>query len=206
MKKTKEYFSNLLILQYKNKPKAKATIETLVEKTFGDVSGKIFPIEVQNSYNLDEAVGKQLDIIGKYIGYDRTLAFPIGNNFVYEEYDESINPDKGYSEYFEEKDTYPYAEYRYSNYDYYSISDVAYRSVLKMISLLKNKSLSLGNIDEVLYEVFGNNIYVVDGNKQIEYHISSTLYQSLNTQDKLNTFFNKYFPRPMGCSITITRD
>lgn len=206
MKELTNYFVNLLILQYRNKPKAKATIESIVEQTFSDSQGNIFPIEVQNAYSLDTAVGKQLDVIGKYIGYDRVLQFPVNNNFIYAEYDGSSNPENGYSDYFQEKDTFPYLEYRYSNYDYYNISNDTYRKLLKMISLLKNKSLSLGNIDEVLYEIFGNDIYVVDGNKNIEYHISSTLYLSLDTQEKLNTFFNKYFPRPMGCSMTIIRD
>lgn len=207
MKELIKYFVNLLILQFRNKPKAKATIETLAEQTFSDSQGNIFPIEVQGAYSLDTAVGKQLDVIGKYIGYDRVLSFPVNNDFRYEEYDGSINPEQGYSEYFQDKDTFPYAEYRYTSYDYYNVKDEPYRKILKMISLLKNKPLSLGCIDEVLEEVFEGLIYVEEGDKSIEYHIAADLYSGdLNTQDKLNQFFQKYFPRPMGCTMTVVRD
>ena len=208
-----KYFVNLLILQYRNKPRAKGTIEALARQTFADSTDKILPIEVQNSYNLDTAVGTQLDVIGKYLGYDRNLPFPINDNFVYAEYDGSINPDEGYAEYYEEKDTKPYLEYRYSSYDSLKVSDDTYRRILKMQSELKNKSLSLANIDEALKNNFdipegkvnSGEIYLVEGDKTIEYHISQDMFPTLNTQEKLNAFFEKYFPRPMGCSISVAR-
>lgn len=200
-----KYFINLLILQYRNKPKARATVETLTKTTLEGNSGNIFPIEVQEAYDLDTATGKQLDVLGKYIGYDRLLPLAIDNTFKYAEYDESIDPQEGYAEYEIDSVTYPYAEYRYSSYEYYNISDDTYRKLLKMIASLKGKSLSLGNIDDAL-SVFNNEIYVVEKDKELEYHISSTLYPILDTQDKLNIFFNKYFPKPMGCSMTVIRD
>ncbi len=66
MTDTSEYYSNLLILQYNGKPKAKATIEAVV---------KLLPDEliqeVINGFDIETAVGKQLDIIGEYVGVDR---------------------------------------------------------------------------------------------------------------------------------------
>lgn len=64
---TKEYYSNLLILQYHNKPKAKATVEATV-----DLLPDSLIQEVTNGFDLNTAVGKQLDILGKYIGLDRS--------------------------------------------------------------------------------------------------------------------------------------
>lgn len=64
---TKEYYSNLLILQYHNKPKAKATVESTV-----DLLPDSLIQEVTNGFDLNTAVGKQLDILGKYIGLDRS--------------------------------------------------------------------------------------------------------------------------------------
>lgn len=71
-----EYLSNLLIIQYFNKPKAKATIKSVA---------KMFPtdliLDIVNGFNLiadtnqypDEkvATGQQLDILAKYIGVSR---------------------------------------------------------------------------------------------------------------------------------------
>lgn len=65
------YYSGLLIIQYHEKPKAKATIETLIKPFIAD---KIH-IAVRDSFALTgdgAAVGNQLDILGKYIGVTRT--------------------------------------------------------------------------------------------------------------------------------------
>jgi hypothetical protein len=66
-----EYYANLLIIQYVGKPKAYATIETLVDPVVMDQ----LPTQVLNGFNLlgdDTAVGIQLDILGKYAGVVRT--------------------------------------------------------------------------------------------------------------------------------------
>ena len=61
-----EYYSNLLILQYHGKPKAKSTIET----TVGLLPDQLI-LEVLNGFDIETAVGKQLDILGEYVGVDR---------------------------------------------------------------------------------------------------------------------------------------
>lgn len=61
-----EYLSNLLIIQYHDRARAKATIKAL---------GKDFPVDlifaVRDGFSLETAVGKQLDILAKYLGTDR---------------------------------------------------------------------------------------------------------------------------------------
>lgn len=63
------YYANLLILQYKEKPKAYATIQALVTGVIMDQ----LPVAVQDAFNLDTAVGVQLDVLGKYAGVSRTV-------------------------------------------------------------------------------------------------------------------------------------
>jgi hypothetical protein len=62
-----EYYAKLLILQYLQKPKAYATIQTLVAPVLMDQ----LPVAVQNAFSVDTAVGVQLDLIGKYVGVSR---------------------------------------------------------------------------------------------------------------------------------------
>lgn len=62
-----EYYANLLILQYRFKTRARATIEGIVLPILMDQ----MPIAVQDAFNIDDAVGKQLDVIGKYVGVTR---------------------------------------------------------------------------------------------------------------------------------------
>ncbi len=61
-----QYLSELLIIQYRDKPKAKETIKAI---------GSQFPVDlifaVRDGFSLETAVGKQLDILAKYVGTDR---------------------------------------------------------------------------------------------------------------------------------------
>lgn len=61
-----EYYSNLLILQYHGKPKAKATIEASTALLPSELI-----LEVLNGFDIETAVGKQLDILGEYVGVNR---------------------------------------------------------------------------------------------------------------------------------------
>lgn len=63
-----DYYAKLLILQYVGKPKAFATIQTLVTPVIMDQ----LPIGVQNAFKIGTAVGVQLDVIGKYVGVIRS--------------------------------------------------------------------------------------------------------------------------------------
>jgi len=67
-----EIFTNLIILQYSDKPKAKATIQSLLENSL-DSADLINTFN--DSFDLDLAIGKQLDIIGKIVGQSRTIPF-----------------------------------------------------------------------------------------------------------------------------------
>lgn len=60
------YYSNLLILQYHNKPKARATIEATTDLMPDNLIQGVI-----NGFDINTAVGKQLDILGEYVGVDR---------------------------------------------------------------------------------------------------------------------------------------
>jgi hypothetical protein len=60
----KQYYADLLILQYKGKPKASAHIKQLVDMVIADQ----IPKAVESAFDLDNAVGVQLEVIGKYAG------------------------------------------------------------------------------------------------------------------------------------------
>lgn len=69
-----DYYANLLIIQYINKPKAYATIQALSRMA---VMSEL-PISVQNAFDIDTAVGAQLDILGKYMNVKRSGGGPNG--------------------------------------------------------------------------------------------------------------------------------
>ena len=62
-----QYYADLLIIQYRGKTKATNTIKTLVEIILQN--GIL--LDVLNAFNPETCVGKQQDILGKWIGVDR---------------------------------------------------------------------------------------------------------------------------------------
>ena len=64
-----DYYADLLIIQYATKPKAYATIQLIIKNIIMDQ----LPDQVQNAFNIDDAVGVQLDILGKYAGVSRSV-------------------------------------------------------------------------------------------------------------------------------------
>lgn len=70
LKELQDYYANLLIIQYHNKPKAIALIKNLVKHLFADM----VLFKVRDGFNIVNepyAVGKQLDCIGEWVGIDR---------------------------------------------------------------------------------------------------------------------------------------
>lgn len=69
-----QYAANLLIIQYRGKPRAQATIQSLAREAMRDN----LPLTLRDAFNIDPtlgpiAVGAQLDIIGKYAGISRNV-------------------------------------------------------------------------------------------------------------------------------------
>ena len=61
------YYTNLLIMQYSGQTKAPATVAATVTPVIAD---QIYT-QVRDAFNINTAVGVQLDILGKYIGANR---------------------------------------------------------------------------------------------------------------------------------------
>lgn len=63
------YYADLLIIQYRNKTKARQTIKLGVDLYLGDE----LLFDLSNVLDIDTAVGAQLDIIGKILGVNRQI-------------------------------------------------------------------------------------------------------------------------------------
>lgn len=70
-----KYYANLLILQYRQKPKAYAT----VRETIRPIIMEQLPAAVNSAFNVGTAVGAQLDVLAKYVGVSRT-GYDLQNN------------------------------------------------------------------------------------------------------------------------------
>lgn len=64
-----EYYVDRLILQYRTKPRARATVAIAVKQALADDLAS----SLAAAFDLESAVGAQLDVIGKYVGVPRNV-------------------------------------------------------------------------------------------------------------------------------------
>jgi hypothetical protein len=72
-----DYYQSLMARQYADLPRASANIRNYVAQA----NGENFLPQLDQAFNLDTAVGAQLDIIGKYIGVSRIVNVPLTTQY-----------------------------------------------------------------------------------------------------------------------------
>ena len=163
----KTYYADLLILQYRNKPKARETIKIGADIYLGD--GIIF--QLQDILDIDTAVGAQLDIIGKILDCPRVVQGVYNDMVFFQFYDgeDSVgfstvgNPQGGN---FRTIQNYNQSEY--------SLPDDDYRFLLKFKSAVNVMRGSERGIDDALWNVFQGDVLLKNNhNLTITYIVSA---------------------------------
>lgn len=163
----KTYYADLLILQYRNKPKARETIKIGADIYLGD--GVIF--QLQDILDIDKAEGAQLDIIGKILGCPRVVQGIYNDMIFFQFYDgpDSVgfstvgNPQGGN---FRTIQNYNQSEY--------SLPDDDYRFLLKFKSAVNVMRGSERGIDDALWNVFQGDVLLKNNhNLTITYIVSA---------------------------------
>lgn len=152
-----EYYSNLLIRQFKNSPKAKATIQALVNCNLCD--GLVQAL--QTCFNLDTAYGNQLTIIGKLVGIPRNIyGLDLEHTFfTFQNYDET-NDGVGFKLYTDPEDLYLFQ--RYISNAIYTLTDFELKILIRMKIFYNNNPSSLKYIKENLYSITEGGIDITD--------------------------------------------
>lgn len=189
------YYVNLLIIQYHDKPKARATIAAFINALIANG----IALDVRDGYNLETAVGVQLDVIGKYAGIDRFYKAQILDNyFAFTNYDEiSIDPLKfGFSNYANYGTIVSNGWLTYDNIisSNFKLDDDSYRQLIKLKIIQNNSNHSHKSIDDSMFKFFGYSVVPSSsGDMHMYYFIpvtSSALIQAAADKQVL--------PRPMG--------
>lgn len=68
-----DYYQSLMARQYAGLPRASANIRNYVAQA----NGENFLAQLETAFDLNTAIGAQLDIIGKYVGVSRNITVPI---------------------------------------------------------------------------------------------------------------------------------
>lgn len=185
----KKYYADLLILQYRNKPKARETIKLGAEIYLGD--GLVF--QLQDILDIDSAIGKQLDIIGKILNCPRIV--------------EGINPEIRYFSFHKTNAKGFSTKNKLSNgawktqfnslFSIYSLPDSEYRVLLKFAAIKNRLRASMAEIDDLLFSIFGNEINLTNNqNLSITYTINDSIFIPAQAAIKLG-FLNA----PAGVTV-----
>lgn len=193
------YYVNLLIIQYHNKTNAQATITALMEQVVAN--GVYF--DVIDGYNVDTAVGVQLDIIGKYVGVDRYFTGQdFTDFFAFIEYDTDpaygLDGRIGFCDYSDiGVKTGKWLTYDDIVSNTYSLPDDEFRKLIKLKILSNNSNYSDKEIDDGLFAIFGYAVSAVDN-----YDMSMTYIVDTSVKALVDVAYTKgLLPKPMGVRI-----
>lgn len=193
------YYRDLLIVQYRTKPKARAVMEAFISSAMAN--GIVF--DVAAAFDLDTAVGAQLDILGLYRGLTRfvvglDLSRPFWELTRYGDANPAAAP--GLPRYGETPTDY-FFRYSDANQATYRMADEEFRQLIKARAAFHQSSLGLGEIDDILFATFGAGVNLIDNmNMSIEYRRTAgaaiRLFTIADETDSL--------PRPAGVAVTVT--
>lgn len=204
MEELLNYYSNLLIVQYNGKPKAKATIELLTYIMYAN----LILLQIQNAFDWRVSEGVLLDIIGKWVGIARNyqgtlfwnqtfLSYPRTSDLV--PTDKTDNLQHGYSDYstFNDNDG---ATLTYKNLGYVEqeLSDDDYRTIIGLKIIKNSINHTCKNIDDAIWEYFNEQVYTTWDDMEITYHYP----QSMETLMQV-CYYKNVLPAPTGVSVVL---
>lgn len=174
-----EYYANTLIAQYFNKPKAVGTIRALLGGTgaYGLIADAIAN-QVRDGFDLETAVGAQLDMLGKLRGVTRYLAtLDLAKVFLplvdYDDPDVGTLP--GLANYDDAVQPPSIYTMTYEDFITTALQDGDFRRVIKFLAKVQSCDYAYGTLDAICYTFFDGNVNLkITGPMQITYqHLTS---------------------------------
>ena len=196
------YYINLLILQYRSKPRAQGTIQALITALM------IFDVirQVENGFDVDTAIGVQLDVIAKYVGTQRVVtpttdATNFFGGMPYNDIRADVTPVIG-SVRNDQLVLPPYNQLTYQTDIASSITlnDTEFRQVIQAKIFQNTMDHSVDSVFRFLQRFFpGEAIFADNLNMTISYIFTETqrrLAEILLSEDAL--------PRPAGVALNVS--
>lgn len=195
------YYANLLIIQYRNKPNALGTIQAIIRSLM------IYDLirAVENGYDIDTAVGVQLDVLAKYAGAKRVSTGVDFERvfFGFVDYDE-IPPYSNVTGLISYDDLNPpdsqFLEYDTDEGSLFKLTDAELRIIIKLKLAQNNSNHSTGEIDEILNDFFPGQVVFDDNfDMTISYVFSSSVARIISIAVSQNAI-----PKPAGVGLLIS--
>ena len=188
------YYASKLALQYRTLPKATATISILAKQAVAD----FFAEDIQNAYDLETAVGAQLDVLAKYIGVSRNSNIPTTAQFFGYALVAGGGSVNGYNSAVDPATNgFLYERVYASSLPETAFTDEQFQFVLSLQIALNHFDGTLAYIQQMLADYFGGQVTVTDNlNMSLTYSVPDNFPISA-------TVLASFLPRPIGCGISI---
>lgn len=191
------YYSDQLIIQYKELPKATETIQCLANNAVCD--GLIFSL--QDCFNLDTASGQQLTILGRIVNVPRLIfGLDLSHEFFNFTRYSGTPASNGFNRWTTPNDTFLLSRWRTDTS--YTATDFEMLALIKLKIMYNNYYTSLGTIKPALYNLFAGAIDVVDN---LDTTITYNFMQPYHNVATICAFLGNILPKPMGVGINVVQ-
>lgn len=209
LQKIKDWIKDLIIVQYRQSPKNRALIDLICELLFAE--NLILQIR-DLCLNVDESIGAQLDVVGKWVGVDRVYngtelwEHPYLSFINYTDIQDANFPNNldstqgGFSKYttFADNDGgfLMYKQWMDTRTATNNVGDDIYRQLIKLKIIKNSVNHSKKVLDDAIYKWSNGKVYLTWNTMQIIYNYDVS-YKSIMTVAS----FKDILPHPTGCEI-----
>ncbi|MBQ2175347.1 MAG: DUF2612 domain-containing protein [Alphaproteobacteria bacterium] len=201
----KSWAKDLLILQYHQSPKNRAMVDLMVDLVFAnDLVLKIRDL----CLNVEESIGAQLDVVGKWVGIDRyydaidlwSHPYTALVNYSNVADDTYLQWQGGYSNYtnFDDNDGgyLTYKVWRDVRTKVNQIGDEYFRQLIKLKIIKNSIRFTNKNIDDAIWEWSNGEIYTTWDVMEVTYHYPSEASNLMQL-----AIYKDVLIAPTGCAI-----
>lgn len=195
----KDYYSNLLIVQYNGKTKAKSTINKFVDLFFANM----VLMQIRDAFDWTTAVGNQLDIIGKWVGCSRFYNGQLFDSrpwFALIDWNDTPDNLQGGFSTFETFDELEGGFLDYPNLQPLKnkLNDKAYRIMIGLKIIYNSINHTAKPIDEAIWNYFEGKVYTIWESHKLIYMYKAEVRDVMQVAESKGVL-----PCPIGCSIEL---
>ena len=201
----KSWAKDLLILQYHQSPKNQALIGLITEILFA----QNLALQIRDlCLNVDESIGVQLDVVGKWVGIDRYYnaidlweqPYTALVNYTNVSNDEYLQWQGGFSTFtnFADDDGgfLTYKAWRDTRTKVNQMGDESFRQLIKLKIIKNSIRFTNKNIDDAINQWSNGQIYTTWGVMEVTYHYPSSLSNLMQL-----AIYKNVLLAPTGCEI-----
>lgn len=204
LEKLENTFADLLIIQYRNAPRNRTMVKLLVDLVFANcLAQQIMDLTV----NINDSVGVQLDVVGKWLGIDRYyrnvfifdtkyFSMPSYSQIKNNNYETTQGPFALYSNFTDEGAVLQWTEWQSTHTKVYSLSDTNFKQMCKLKAIKNSIRCTMKNIDNAIYEWSNGEVYTTWDTMTLTYHYPASYEQIFQLAQEKNVL-----PQPTGVEL-----